>query len=64
MEPIDDAFILSTENELVAEDLKLHQRPFHVVVRWMKLKGYAGDIFDKRIWDPLITSYRKLYPNG
>jgi len=64
MEPIDEAFILATDAEFLAKDLKLHQRPFHVVVRWMQMKGYSGDIFDKRIWDPLMESYRKLYPKG
>lgn len=64
MDPIDDAFILATDTELLAEHLKLHQRPFHVVLRWMKANGHSGDIFDKRIWEPLMESYRKLYPSG
>lgn len=61
---IDEAFILATDTELVAEGLKLHQRPFHVVMRWMTLKCYSGDVFDPRIWEPLMESYRKLYPSG
>lgn len=64
METIDENFILANDADLLAQDLKLHQRPFHVVMRWMKVKGHSGDVFDKRIWEPLMESYRKLYPSG
>lgn len=64
MDPIDEHFILATDAELLAQDLKLHQRPFHVVMRWMKVNGHSGDVFDKRIWGPLMETYRRLYPSG
>jgi hypothetical protein len=30
----------------------------------MQAHSFSGDLFDKRLWDPLIESYRKLYPSG
>ena len=64
MGPIDEEFIIAADTALVAKDVKLHQRPFHVVVQWMNERGYSGDVFDRRVWDPLMESYRKLYPSG
>lgn len=30
----------------------------------MQANGRSGDVFDKRIWEPLMESYRRLYPSG
>lgn len=64
MEPIDEKFIIATDNALLAQDVKLHARPFHVVMAWMKAKGIAGDLFDERLWKPLMEVYHRLYPKG
>ncbi|WP_296598662.1 hypothetical protein [Phenylobacterium sp.] len=64
MKAIEEAFILAADPELISKDLKLHQRPFHVAMRWMQENGFRGDVFDKRIWDPLMATYRRLYPSG
>jgi len=64
MEPIDNAFIIKTDNELLARDVKLHARPFQVVIAWMKEKNIAGDVLDKRLWEPLMEAYHRLYPTG
>lgn len=63
MAPIDEKFILGMDDRLITEDVKLHARPFHVVTAWMTEKGIAGDVLDTRIWDPLMSFYRRLYPN-
>ncbi|TIM83490.1 MAG: hypothetical protein E5Y50_25430 [Mesorhizobium sp.] len=60
MEPVDEKFVIEKDSALLAQDVKLHQRPFHVVMAWMRSKGIAGDLFDKRIWDPLMEVYRRL----
>jgi hypothetical protein len=64
MGPIDEAFIIKTNEELLARDVKLHARPFQVVIAWMREKKIAGDVTDKRLWDPLMVVYRRLYPSG
>jgi hypothetical protein len=61
--PIDHKFILEMDGKLIAEDVKLHARPFHVVTAWMSEKGIKGDVLDKRIWKPLMSFYQHLYPN-
>lgn len=64
MGPIDEDFIIKMDEELLARDVKLHARPFQVVIAWMREKKIAGDILDKRLWDPLMEVYRRLYPTG
>jgi hypothetical protein len=61
---IEKEFVRQRDDELIAQGLKLHQRPFHVAMAWMKAKGISGDLFDKAIWDPLMASYHALYPAG
>jgi hypothetical protein len=63
MVPIDEKFILEMDAKLIAEDVKLHARPFHVVTAWMSEKGLSGDVLDARIWNPLMSFYRRLYPS-
>jgi len=61
---IDKEFVRQRDDELIAQDLKLHQRPIHVAMAWMKANGISGDLFDKAIWDPLMAIYHTLYPAG
>lgn len=64
MEPIDETFVLKMDGQLIERDVKLHARPFQVVVAWMKEKKLSGDVLDRSIWDPLMEFYMKLYPTG
>jgi hypothetical protein len=64
MEIIDDAFVRERDEKLIAEDVKLHARPFHVAMAWMQEKKISGDIFDKSIWTPLMEAFKRLYPTG
>jgi hypothetical protein len=64
MHTIDPKFVIEHDRELIKSDLKLHQRPFHVALAWMKENGIAGPIFDDVIWEPLMTIYHELYPSG
>jgi hypothetical protein len=64
MKTIDKEFVRQRDDELIAQGLKLHQRPFHVAMAWMKAEGISGDVFDRAIWDPLMTIYHALYPAG
>lgn len=64
MKTIDAEFVRKVDDDLVAKNLKLHQRPFHVAMAWMKAENLSGDLFDKSIWDPLMEIYRDLYPSG
>lgn len=64
MKTIDTEFVRKADDDLVAKNLKLHQRPFHVAMAWMKAENLSGDLFDKAIWDPLMEIYRALYPSG
>lgn len=61
---IDKEFVRQRDDELIAQGLKLHQRPFHVAMAWMKAEGISGDVFDKAMWDPLMAIYHALYPAG
>lgn len=61
---INEAFVVETDDALIADDVKLHQRPFHVAMAWMRTQGIGGDILDDAIWTPLMEIYRKLYPSG
>ncbi|ASV34909.1 hypothetical protein ACW9I8_06150 [Pseudomonas reactans] len=61
---IDKEFVRQRDDELITQGLKLHQRPFHVVVAWMKANSISGDVFDKAMWDPLMAIYHTLYPAG
>jgi len=61
---IDKEFIRQRDDELIAKGLKLHQRPFHVAMAWMKAECISGDVFDKAMWDPLMAIYHALYPAG
>jgi hypothetical protein len=61
---IDQEFVRQRDEELIAQGLKLHQRPFHVAMAWMKAEGISGDVFDKAMWDPLMAIYHALYPAG
>jgi hypothetical protein len=61
---IDIEFVRQRDDELIAQGLKLHQRPFHVAMAWMKAEGISGDVFDKAMWDPLMAIYHALYPAG
>jgi hypothetical protein len=61
---IDKEFVRLRDDELIAKDIKLHQRPFHVVMAWMQAQGISGDLLDKAIWDPLMAIYHELYPAG
>lgn len=64
MDPIEENFILEIDAKLIADDVKLHARPFHVAMVWMSKKKISGDIFDTRIWNPLMETYQRLYPSG
>lgn len=61
---IDEKFVLEHDERLIAEDAKLHQRPFHVALAWMRENGVSAPLFDPAIWTPLMDIYRKLYPTG
>ena len=61
---IDKEFVRQRDDELIAQGFKLHQRPFHVAMAWMKVEGISGDLFDKAMWDPLMAIYHALYPAG
>jgi hypothetical protein len=61
---IDKEFVRQRDDELIAQGLKLHQRPFHVAMAWMSSEGISGDVFDKAMWDPLMAIYHALYPAG
>ncbi|WP_205418156.1 hypothetical protein [Pseudomonas coronafaciens] len=61
---IDKEFVRQCDDELITQGLKLHQRPFHVAMAWMKANGISGDMFDKAMWGPLMASYHSLYPSG
>lgn len=64
MPTITAEFVIDRDRELIRQDLKLHQRPFHVAIAWMKDQKIAGQIFDDNIWGPLMGIYRELYPSG
>lgn len=64
MEIVNDSFVLEEDSRLMADDVKLHARPFHVAMKWMQVKNISGDIFDRSIWGPLMDAYRRLYPSG
>jgi len=64
MDIIDESFVRQIDDKLMAQDVKLHARPFHVAVEWMQEKKLSGDIFDKRIFAPLMATYKRLYPSG
>ncbi|MBJ2264261.1 hypothetical protein HBO19_27145 [Pseudomonas sp. WS 5021] len=61
---IDKEFVWQRDEELITQGLKLHQRPFHVAMAWMKANRISGDVFDKAMWDPLMAIYHTLYPEG
>jgi hypothetical protein len=61
---IDKEFVRQRDDELIAQGLKLHQRPFHVAMAWMTSEGISGNVFDKAMWDPLMAIYHALYPAG
>ncbi|WP_216332560.1 hypothetical protein [Rhizobium sp. X9] len=64
MTTIPPEFVVEQDRELIRQDLKLHQRPFHVALAWMKHQKIVGQIFDESIWGPLMAIYRQLYPSG
>jgi hypothetical protein len=64
MKPMDEPFVIKKDNELLEQDVKLHARPFQVVIAWMKEKNISGDVLDKSLWDPVTAIYKKLYPTG
>lgn len=64
MGPIDEPFVRRIDDELIGQDIKLHARPFNVVAAWMKENEVSGDLLDKRLWDPLMEVYKKMYPKG
>jgi hypothetical protein len=64
MEPIDEAFVRKMDGELIEQDVKLHARPFQVVVAWMRENQISGDFLDKSIWGPVMETYKDLYPKG
>ena len=61
---IDKEFVRQRDDELITQGLKLHQRPIHVAMAWMKANGISGDLFDKAMWGPLMAIYHTLYPAG
>lgn len=61
---INEEFIRKVDDKLMADDVKLHARPFRVAIAWMREKNIAGDVFDKSIWNPMMDIYKRLYPNG
>lgn len=61
---IEATFILITDRELIQRDVPLHARPFHVVIAWMKEKGLSGNLFAPELWEPLMTTYKQIYPSG
>lgn len=61
---IDKEFVRQRDDELITQGLKLHQRPIHVAMAWMKVNGISGDLFDKAMWGPLMAIYHTLYPAG
>ena len=61
---IDKEFVRLRDDEFIAQGIKLHQRPFHVAMAWMRAEGISGDVFDKAMWDPLMAIYHTLYPAG
>ncbi|MFJ5429775.1 hypothetical protein ACIPUP_11480 [Pectobacterium actinidiae] len=64
MNIITEDFVYKIDDKLIAADVKLHARPFCVVIEWMKEKNISGDILDKDIWDPVMMIYKSLYPKG
>jgi hypothetical protein len=61
---IDEKFVRETDEELIAQDVKIHARPIHVAMAWMDKNSIYGDLFDKQVWEPLMEIYRRLYPSG
>ncbi|RLQ85280.1 hypothetical protein [Notoacmeibacter ruber] len=61
---IEMEFVRRLDDQLIAQGLILHQRPFHVAMAWMKAEGIVGDMFGKATWDPLMAIYHALYPAG
>lgn len=57
---IDKEFVRQRDDELITQGLKLHQRPFHVAVAWMKANGISGDCSTRRcgtrLWRSTIRS--------
>lgn len=64
MEPIDEAFVIKKDNELLAQDVPLYARPLQVGVAWMREKRFSGNLLDTAFSDPLMAIYRRLYPTG
>ncbi|MVW86672.1 hypothetical protein EI969_12115 [Pseudomonas sp. PB101] len=64
MEIIDESFVRQMDDTLMAQDVKLHARPFHVAIEWMRENNITGDVFDKNTFEPLMATYKRLYPSG
>ncbi|RKS17080.1 HEPN domain-containing protein [Pseudomonas sp. WPR_5_2] len=64
MEIIDEGFVRQMDDKLMAQDVKLHARPFQVAIEWMREKNITGDVFDKSTFEPLMVTYKRLYPSG
>ena len=64
MATIDAAFVIKHDRELIKADLRLHQRPFHVALAWIKEQAFSEPLLDDAIWKPLMSIYRGLYPSG
>lgn len=64
MRTIDEKFVRETDDELAAQDVKLHARPIHVAIAWMTKNGIYRDLCDTQIREPIMEIYRRLYPSG
>lgn len=64
MTQIDEKFIRDMDAGLIAKDVKLFQRPFHVAHAWAREKNLSVNIFDEGYLGPIKQTYQKLYPSG
>lgn len=64
MKKIEKEFVRNCDDELIAKDFKLYQRPLHVAIEWIKAQNLSCNVFDEATWRPLMDIYRDLYPSG
>lgn len=55
---IDD--IRKIDDQLISQNVLIHQRPFQTTLEWMRLNKIQGDI--SSFYKPVEDIYQKLYP--
>jgi hypothetical protein len=61
---IDRTFIEKIDHELIEQDIPLYARPLRVAVAWMKEKRIYCDICAPELMEPLMKTYKQIYPTG